>query len=102
MTNHHKHKTPGIKLKDKVPKRSRLYGQDFWARENKDTFKARLERHKLENPGFILTIGQLRSVTGKFFKELPQDVQEKYRTNAKEELRKLNTVEPLEGEAKEE
>lgn len=82
-------------------KKSRLYGQDFWARENKDAFEARLAEHKLENPGFQLTVGPLRSVTGKFFREQPAEVQKQYRDKAKEELRKLNTVARLEGEEKE-
>ncbi|KAF8600185.1 hypothetical protein BDV93DRAFT_511091 [Ceratobasidium sp. AG-I] len=101
LTNHHKRGSPGIKLQHKVTKKLHLYGQDFWARENKDEFTARLARHREENPGFQLTVGHLRSVTGKFFKEQTKEIQEQYRTKAKEELRRLNTVERLEGEEKE-
>lgn len=102
LTNHHKRGSAGIKLRDKVPKRSRLYGQDFWARENKEVFTARLERHKEENPKFKLTIGQLRSVTGRFFQEQPKEIQNKYQAKAKEELRRLKELQLLEGEEKDE
>lgn len=100
LTNCHNRNSEGIKLKDKGPK-IRLYGQDFWARENEADFKARLERHKAENPGFEMSVGVQRSVTGKFFTELPVEVQDAYKTKAKEELRKMNTVTELAGEAKE-
>lgn len=101
MINCHGRGSQGITLKDKVPKKSRLYGQDFWARENRDIFDTLLEEYKAEHPGFQLMIGPNRLLTSRFFEAQPQEVQDAYWAKAKEELCKMNTVTELEGDEKE-
>lgn len=78
--------------------KQRVYAHNLWVQHDSAAFETALREYQVSNPGVDLNVGERRSLTIKFFRQIPEAEQQKYRQMASDSYKTMRALEQLAGD----